>query len=53
MFTLTEEEVQKLAREDDYIVQQRTELEGIIDKLRTADEIVETARNQTSGLGNI
>ncbi|KAJ0343713.1 hypothetical protein KNSL1_010062 [Colletotrichum chrysophilum] len=53
MFTLTEEEVQKLAREDEHIVQQRTELEGIIEKLRNADDIVETARNQTSGLGDI
>ncbi|EQB57147.1 vacuolar sorting protein VPS1 [Colletotrichum gloeosporioides Cg-14] len=53
MFTLTEEEVQKLAREDEHIVQQRTELEGIIEKLRTADDIVETARSQTSGLGDI
>ncbi|KAJ4999594.1 Dynamin-A [Colletotrichum sp. SAR 10_66] len=53
MFTLTEEEVEKLAREDEHIVQQRTELDGVIEKLRTADGIVESARNQTRGLVDI
>ncbi|KAK2752487.1 dynamin gtpase [Colletotrichum kahawae] len=53
MFTLTEEEVEKLAREDEHIVQQRNDLDEVIDKLRTADDIVESARTQTRGLSDI
>ncbi|KAI8241486.1 Dynamin-A [Colletotrichum sp. SAR 10_99] len=53
MFTLTEEEVEKLAREDEHIVQQRHDLDEVIEKLRTADGIVESARTQTRGLSDI
>lgn len=53
MFTLTEEEVEKLAREDEHIVQQRNDLDEVIEKLRTADGIVESARTQTRGLSDI
>ncbi|KAJ0276420.1 hypothetical protein COL940_008272 [Colletotrichum noveboracense] len=53
MFTLTEEEVEKLAREDEHIVQQRNDFDEVIEKLRTADGIVESARTQTRGLSDI
>lgn len=44
MFNLSEEEIEKLAREDEEIVHKRTHFNGVIEKLKMAYEIAENAR---------
>ncbi|KAK1964130.1 vacuolar sorting protein VPS1 [Colletotrichum sublineola] len=53
VFTLSEEDVQKMAREDDETLNTRAHLDGIIEKLETAHEIAEKARIQTRDLGEM
>lgn len=53
VFTLTDEEVQRLAREDDETVGRRSHFDGVIEKLEAAHEIAEKARIQTRNLGDM
>ncbi|KAK1542444.1 vacuolar sorting protein VPS1 [Colletotrichum paranaense] len=53
VFTLTDEEVHRLAREDDETMERRSHYDGVIEKLQTAHEIAEKARIQTRNLGDM
>ncbi|KAK2014536.1 vacuolar sorting protein VPS1 [Colletotrichum eremochloae] len=53
VFTLSEEDVQNMAREDNLTLEKRTHFDEIIEKLETAHEIAETARIQTRDLGDM
>ncbi|KAK2053608.1 vacuolar sorting protein VPS1, partial [Colletotrichum caudatum] len=53
MFTLSEEEVQTMAREDDETLSKRVHFDKIIEKLETAHRIAEKARVQTRDLGDM
>ncbi|WDK19490.1 vacuolar sorting protein VPS1 [Colletotrichum graminicola] len=53
VFTLSEEDVQKMAREDDEILANRAHFDRIIERLETAHEIAEKARIQTRELGDM
>ncbi|KAL0938434.1 vacuolar sorting protein vps1 [Colletotrichum truncatum] len=53
IFGLTEEEVERFAREDDDTVKKRAHFDGIIEKLQLAEEIAEKARKQTRSLGDL
>ncbi|KAK1595545.1 vacuolar sorting protein VPS1 [Colletotrichum navitas] len=53
VFTLSEEEVQKMAREDDETLKKRAHFDRIIEGLKTAHEIAEKARIQTRELGDM
>ncbi|KAF6841063.1 vacuolar sorting protein VPS1 [Colletotrichum musicola] len=50
VFRLTEEEVEKLAREDEDTVHKRAHFDGVIEKFERADLIAERARRQAPGL---
>ncbi|KAK2049090.1 vacuolar sorting protein VPS1 [Colletotrichum somersetense] len=53
MFTLSEEDVQTMAREDDETLTKRAHFDKIIEKLETAQKIAEKARIQTRELGDM
>ncbi|KAK1987288.1 vacuolar sorting protein VPS1 [Colletotrichum cereale] len=53
VFTLSEEDVQKMAREDDETLAKRAHFDSIIEKLETAHDIAEKARIQTRDLGDM
>ncbi|KAK1468017.1 vacuolar sorting protein VPS1 [Colletotrichum cuscutae] len=53
VFTLTDEEVHRLAREDDETMERRSHYDGVIEKLQTAHEIAEKARVRTRNLGDM
>ncbi|GKT63017.1 vacuolar sorting protein VPS1 [Colletotrichum tofieldiae] len=53
VFTLSEEEVEKMAREDEETLNKRAHFDSIIDKLKAAHEIAEKARIQTRCLVDI
>ncbi|KAK2025937.1 vacuolar sorting protein VPS1 [Colletotrichum zoysiae] len=53
MFTLSEEDVQMMAREDDETLSKRAHFDKIIEKLETAHKIAEKARIQTRELGDM
>ncbi|KAF9873972.1 putative vacuolar sorting protein VPS1 [Colletotrichum karsti] len=53
MFNLDEEEVERLAREDEDTLQKRAHFDDVVEKLTTAGEIVQSARNQTQSLGGL
>ncbi|KAK1637566.1 hypothetical protein BDP81DRAFT_516910 [Colletotrichum phormii] len=50
---LTDEEVEKLAREDDETMGRRSHFDGVIEKLNIVHEIAEKARIQTRNLGDM
>ncbi|GKT40575.1 uncharacterized protein ColSpa_00756 [Colletotrichum spaethianum] len=50
VFMLSEEEVEKMARENEETLNKRAHLDSVIDKLKAAHEIAEKARVQTRGL---
>ncbi|KAL2883208.1 hypothetical protein SGCOL_001398 [Colletotrichum sp. CLE4] len=53
VFMLTDEEVEKLAREDDETMGRRSHFDGVIGRLEIAHEIAEKARIQTRNLGDM
>ncbi|OHW91879.1 vacuolar sorting protein vps1 [Colletotrichum incanum] len=53
VFTLSEEEVEKMAREDEETLNKRAHFDIVIDKMKAAHEIAEKARIQTRCLGDI
>ncbi|KXH46427.1 vacuolar sorting protein VPS1 [Colletotrichum salicis] len=53
VFMLSDEEVEKLAREDNETMGRRSHFDGVIEKLEIAHEIAEKARIQTRNLGDM
>ncbi|KAK1994581.1 vacuolar sorting protein VPS1 [Colletotrichum falcatum] len=53
VFTLSEEDVQEMAREDDKTLNSRADFDRVIEKLKTSHEIAERARIQTRDLGDM